>query len=583
MKVRKVYATALLKVLSLLFILSVTSDPAFAENFKIAYTGNSFSNLYPCGGCSSSVGGGITRRATALKQLGNKENLLLIDSGNFTGGGILDPNRLGPEEDKIRSDFTYQAMDLMGYDAVGLGINEFALGAEFLKKTIKTYKFKFISSNLDFEGVLPYYLKKYNGLEIGIIGLSSKDIYKEYGIEVKDYEESLKKALASIKGKCSIAVLISSIDENLAINLIKKFPEINVVISSGPALNSLPMEKVNDTILLRPGYEGRTLGLLNLEIKQGKIVDYNNQDIRLPLDMQEDIAVKKIIPECFSDQDCRSREGLVKKCQDAGAAASNCAYYAAEKIEATIVTDLSCEACSTELTETLLKDKFIGINFNRLDYHDKKAQDLIKRYQAETLPLFVIEKKIQQEKFFDSLSDVFVEHDDNFVLTPKLAGLFMFLDREEVKNKLDLFIDFYGKGTFDIYPKLQKFCSDNKIDFRKHFIISKDASKVYPLEEVKVALAVGRTYPDKESNYISLRIEQINQSSWVTTLDELGIDYKKILAESRSQDMDKLLEENSKLIKELGIGEGNVILINNNKIFKAFGIDEKLLKKMFKL
>ena len=78
-----------------------------------------------------------------------------------------------------------------------------------------------------------------------------------------------------------------------------------------------------------------------------------------------------------------------------------------------------------------------------------------------------------------------------------------------------------------------------------------------------------------------MRYEQIKTTSWVTTLDELRIDYKRIQKLLRSQQIEKLRQENDALAGELNVGAGNVILIANNKIFKAYDINADELKGMF--
>ncbi len=111
--------------------------------------------------------------------------------------------------------------------------------------------------------------------------------------------------------------------------------------------------------------------------------------------------------------------------------------------------------------------------------------------------------------------------------------------------------------------------------------MNEQAKGGYPLEEMDAALAVGTVAPEKLNDYLLLRSRQIRQGSWVTTLDELGIDYKKVKEVMQSKTIEQLTAQNNKLAEELGIAEGSVVLITNNRIFKAFDINQDLLQKMF--
>jgi hypothetical protein len=125
------------------------------------------------------------------------------------------------------------------------------------------------------------------------------------------------------------------------------------------------------------------------------------------------------------------------------------------------------------------------------------------------------------------------------------------------------------------------FAENNKIDFQISLIIPKENTIGYPEEELKIALAVKKDFPKEYLKYLALRVKDIQKTSFIDSLQALGLDYKKTADLAKSGDIQSLIKENDKLIKELSVTDGNVILINNNRIFKVFQIQEKDLKKFF--
>ena len=569
------------KVLAMVLIFSFLSSQAHSEKIKFVYTGNSYSALYPCGSCPVSVGGGVSRRAAYLDSIADKQNLLLLDSGNFIAGGLFDSESINPDRDKLRTFFYLTTMQSMGYDALAIGENEFVFGGDFLKEVIKNFKLNYLSANIALEGIKPYLIKEVSGKKIAITALSPKSLYKKYGVEVGDYSKSLEKVFSELDNKYDVLILLSAIGDVETKNIIKKFPKINFAITSGAVTDTRSHEGLGQSHLLKPIYQAKALSIAEFNLTAKGISDFKVKDTRLSPELGESSKIKKLIPACFKDKDCKAREGLVRKCQDSGDPKATCAYYAAEKFTAKIVVDKSCSVCSTELTEEVLKENFLGINFKKIDYKSAEGKKLITAYKANTLPLFVVDPKIENEKNFEKFAKLFEKSGSEYLLKTDLSGVFLFLDRKEIKKRIDFFINLYDKDTKKVFSQLVSFIEKNKVKLKTYFLIPKKVESGYPLEEVKVVLAVGKKYPNKVNDYILLRAGQILQTSWVNTLDELGISYKSVQKVMNSDDMDTLLIENSSLVKEVDIRTGNVLLIKNTRIFKAFGIDEALLKKMF--
>lgn len=567
---------------------------AYCEKVTIVYTGNTYAALYPCGHCPASVGGGIARRAETIKNIrANSKNVIVLDSGNLSAGGPLDEARINPAMDKKRTSFYYSAIAKIAYDALGLGETEFNFDVPFLQENLKEYKLPFVSSNVALDGVLPYYIKEFapeaktgkksSPVRIAVIGLSPLEIYKKSGVKVDNYEASLTKTLAQLKGKADYVILLSALGDAESVSLAEKFTaDIHVVICSGPSLGGSPAEKIKNTLILRPTFRGRDLGIVELTIAGNKIVDWKADQKRLALDVPEDQKTKNMLPACFVDGDCPRKDALVSVCQKPGNLNSVCAYFEAAKIEATVITDAQCAFCSTTSTEQVLKQAFLGINFKTLNYEDAQAQELIKKYGITTIPAFILPAQIKEEKNFEVLSKLLEAKQGNFLVRRELGGLFLFLNRKETKGKIDFFLDMYDKKTTGVYADLLDFARKNKITLEIHLLVPPGVKTDAPKEEIKIALAVKKLYPAKFHDYLRGRLQTMDSIYWMEILEKLGIDYKKITALAKSRDGENLLKENNKLGEELGVADGNVLLINNRRIFKVFTISAEDLMTFFK-
>jgi hypothetical protein len=573
-----------------IFFIVFAFFPLFAYPYKVTilYTGNSYSALYPCGHCPASVGGGITRRATLIEAMKKKvNNLILVDAGDFTAGGSLDEKSINPQMDRKRSIFYYQAMQEMGYEVVGIGEGEFNFGLEFLQENIKKAKFRFVSANINLKGVLPYYIKSisdsFSGItaKIAITALTPVSIYKKSGFKVEDYDTSLKSVIEKVRGKADFIILLSSLGDEENFRLAEKFPQLKLILSAGPMLSSSPYDILRDTILIRPSFQAKELKVLELDIEGGKLLNWQLKSERLPLSIDEKAEIKKMIPSCFQNSDCPKREGFLAECLNFGILTSSCVYNEAKRIEAILITDEKCIFCSTQVQERFLKDIFLGINFRIVDYRNKEAKEMIDKYSIDTLPCFIFARDIEKDKNFSKISNFLEKKEKKFILAKGVTGAFFFLKRKEIHRKIDFFLNPYSESAGVIFSDLLNFSKKNKIDLDIHFLVSESNVFGYPLDEVKIALAVKKLYPEKIFAYITRRLIGIKNIYWIDSLEDLGMDYKKIEGFAQSKDAETLLKEDASLARELGIEEGNVLLVNNNKVLKVFRIKEEDLKKLF--
>lgn len=197
----------------------------------------------------------------------NEPALLLLDGGAVFG------------TQKDTAEFMSNAMELMGYDALNLGIPEFNFGKEFLEHTRSHVSFPYIASNLlDGGGRLPwtleYLIKEVGGIKVAILGvLNPDDLIRipdpelSKGLEVIPPETALARLLPEVRGKADLVILLSQFGAEKTLSLVKTVKGIDVAISSGSDKN-FPEKAPGNTVLLHTGFLGKTMGLLKVTLDE---------------------------------------------------------------------------------------------------------------------------------------------------------------------------------------------------------------------------------------------------------------------------------------------------------------------------
>lgn len=91
------------------------------------------------------------------------DGLLILDGGNFFQGnpvGLVDGGKS-----------VIEWMNLIGYDAITLGPNDFILGTDNILELAELADFPLLASNINLNNTAPYIIKNIQGIKIAIIGI----------------------------------------------------------------------------------------------------------------------------------------------------------------------------------------------------------------------------------------------------------------------------------------------------------------------------------------------------------------------------------------------------------------------------
>ena len=288
---------------------------AATEELTILYTNDLHSHLEPhleSWISESRQVGGFANLATMVKQeKAKKENTIYLDAGDYFSGPYV--------SSLTKGEAVIESMNHLGLDAACIGNHEFDYGWENMITQMNKAKFPILNANIFIKETgepvwnNPYIIIKKGELNIGVIGLHGKFAFYDTinfrmikGVEARDENIYLEKYLAVLKDQVDMIVVVihhgmpgrqSSIGQtdvmrrlNSDVELAKRFPEINIIVSGHAHTGTPDALKVNDTLIVSTNAYTTELGKLEISFdKQSKkVVSYNNQLLTIFDDEVED-------------------------------------------------------------------------------------------------------------------------------------------------------------------------------------------------------------------------------------------------------------------------------------------------------
>lgn len=226
-------------------------------------------------------GMGFAKIATKVKELKKENsNVLLLDAGDTLHGL--------PIATISKGETIVDLMNTMGYDAMVPGNHDFNYGYDRLVELKDMMDFPMILSNVvkedgtvDFK---PYEIKEVAGMKIGIFGLTTPETkYKSNpknteGVDIKDPVKVAEEMVSKLKEEnvdMIIALSHLGLDEDSevkSLDVAEKVDGIDIIID-GHSHTVLDKGKmVGDTLIVQTGEYDKNLGIVKLEVKDGKIL-----------------------------------------------------------------------------------------------------------------------------------------------------------------------------------------------------------------------------------------------------------------------------------------------------------------------
>jgi len=561
--------------------LSLALSNLYAKEAVILYTGQTHAMLYPCS-CPIETDGGIARRSTLIKELRKKHpGILLLDAGSFTAGGMMDEYTQDAKLDMQRSQVNLKAMELMRYDAVAVGPDEFNFGKDFFLKNARKTNPAFLSANLDSGKVVPYMIRESGGVKIGIIGLTNLEAGRKSGLKVNP-PSAVGELIAKIRKRgVEVVIVLSTLGEQEDLKLISQVKGIDILFVGYNLARGETQAKIDSTFIVRPFWQARKLGKLTLEVIGGRLISCKIEGERLSDKIADDPAIKAILPACYSDANCK-KEGMVGSCRDPGELRSSCLFTKPNKVSLLIINTKDCHVCQAEPALGFLKKQFPGIAAEYLYFPDPSSQKLVDELKIQALPAYLLGREVEKEKNFDKLKNNLELNGGFYMLKPQISGIAYFLNRKPKQGSLDLFLSLFDKNALQLLETVKEFSP------KLHFLaVEKEGgfdakNGAAETEEYLRSVCVQKYYPKKFWDYLFCRTRDIKSSRWEECLGQANS--RKVKTCATGQEAAKLLKENTALNKELEIMFGPTYLLDNREIFSSRGVPgreefKKLLRK----
>lgn len=239
--------------------------------------------------------GGFSRLGHLIKTIrGNTPNTLVVDAGDMFQGTPLFTHYHGDVEVSL--------LNKIGYDMYTIGNHEFDDGAENLGLQLKKAKFDVLSSNMDTKSqpdldsvVKPYKIKEIAGKKVAFIGVMTPELERLSlslgGVKIKnldkDWIEPVREVVAKLKAEgITRIVAITHCGVDFDQQLAAGVPEIDIIIGGHshtrldkPIYVSHP--DGSETIIVQTGSYGRTLGRLDVALKDNGELNVSQTKYRL--------------------------------------------------------------------------------------------------------------------------------------------------------------------------------------------------------------------------------------------------------------------------------------------------------------
>ena len=228
-----------------------------------------------------------------MKETRQKEKaVLVLDTGDLFFKKYSKPYLAEDREREIqRAHLILKSLNVMGFDAIGIGDDDLSLGIDFLLKMSREAQFPILSSNLvdaKSEKLLfePYLIKEVGGLRVGIFSLLSPDVFlsqtdeRRKGFILRDPIETARNMATELKPKVDLLVLLSHLSYPNDVQLAQTVSGIHIIAGghSGVHLTSPPV--IKDTVILQSSGKGMYGGKLTLNLFNPNSGFYNTSTKR---------------------------------------------------------------------------------------------------------------------------------------------------------------------------------------------------------------------------------------------------------------------------------------------------------------
>lgn len=263
-----------------LFAASFWPSPPSQKPWTLVISGDTRGYLSPCG-CVKPMAGGIRRRATAIRAMG--EPRIVLENASLSGG--ID------RQDELKLDAQAEALTAIEVDAINLGVAEAQLGQGAVLNLSRLSGEKLITGSLapSPNNELKEFIEK-GPLLVGGVSTRGPEIAAALREVPRSVDSSVADLVAEAKRKKKLPIVMLDGLEADARKLAQSFPDLAAVIYQSTGEPSKTPLRLRKTLLLSPGEKGKFI--LRLTVQGNQLAGY--APIKLNPEYKDDPKVSEI-------------------------------------------------------------------------------------------------------------------------------------------------------------------------------------------------------------------------------------------------------------------------------------------------
>ncbi|MEK7172735.1 MAG: hypothetical protein AAB740_02020, partial [Patescibacteria group bacterium] len=126
--------------------------------------------------------------------------------------------------------------------------------------------------------------------------------------------------------------------------------------------------------------------------------------------------------------------------------------------------------CETGRVLSIIHSFFPNLDTESIDFETDAGKEIAEKFNIAALPAYILNSSLQESKNYYKLYNAFTQVGESFVMKNTVANSNYYIEREEMPNKLDLFLIPSENASFAAEKNLKEFLEafDEKVDFEKH-------------------------------------------------------------------------------------------------------------------
>ena len=128
------------------------------------------------------------------------------------------------------------------------------------------------------------------------------------------------------------------------------------------------------------------------------------------------------------------------------------------KVNVVVLNDRkNCFNCDTKRVLGILESWFGALSVKEIEYNSEQGRKLAEKFDAKLLPTYIADENVTKKPEFEKFKRAFVKKENSYVLNYGAAGSALYIRRDNVPNKLDLFVIPEDESSIKAEKNLKEF------------------------------------------------------------------------------------------------------------------------------